>query len=114
MQGVWNLRDLIVRVKLGHHGHVTQTLVILDQVSQSREALLLKTQDHVTAQNVVPANNSPSPRLEWNSLFLEFDKRFNLLCLNFSFYLKYLLNLRHVIAVYVHRRAPSSTGDLIP
>ena len=114
MQGVWDLRYLIVRVKLRHHSHVTKTLVILDQVSQSCEAPLLKAQDHVTAQNVVPADNSPSSRLEWNSLFLEFDKRIILPCLIFSFHLKYLLNLSHVIAVYVYRRAPSSTGDLIP
>merc|ERR1712032_900184 len=95
VQGIWDLRNLVVRIELRHQGHMT--LGILDQVSQSGEAPLLKTQHHVTANNVVSAYNSPSSRLERNSLFL-----------------KYLLNLRHVMAVYVHRGTPSSTGDLIP
>ena len=71
VQGVWDLRNLVVRIKLRHQSHVTKTLGILDQVSQSSEAPLLKTQHHVTAQNVVSADNSPASRLKGNSLFLE-------------------------------------------
>ena len=71
VHGVWDLRNLVVRIELRHQGHVTKTLGILDQVSQSGEAPLLKTQHHVTAKNVVSVYNSPSSRLERNSLFLE-------------------------------------------